>query len=169
MKENQKMENARAAALQLVDQLGDDDQFSLLPFSGAPEWALQRAGIKQDRAAAKEKIAALYPHDGTALYDAIAAAYAAHLASQDQDSERISAIVVLTDGEDKDSKISLEDLLKQIKFDNERHTIRVFTIAYGDDAKKDILTQIADATQAKFYAGNQQNIRQVLREISTFF
>jgi hypothetical protein len=60
-------------------------------------------------------------------------------------------------------------LLRQIKFDNERHTIRVFTIAYGDDAKKDILTQIADATQAKFYAGNQQNIRQVLREISTFF
>ena len=169
MKENQKMENARAAALQLVDQLGDDDQFSLLPFSGAPEWALQRAGIKQDRAVAKEKIAALYPHDGTALYDAIAAAYAAHIASQDQDSERISAIVVLTDGEDKDSKISLEDLLKQIKFDNERHTIRVFTIAYGDDAKKDILTQIADATQARFYAGNQQNIRQVLREISTFF
>jgi len=169
MKENQKMENARAAALQLVDQLGDDDQFSLLPFSGTAEWALQRVAIKAGRNQAKEKISALYPHDGTALYDAISTAYAAHLASQDQDSERISAIVVLTDGEDKDSKLALDDLLKQIKFDNERHTIRIFTIAYGDDAKKDILTQIADATQAKFYAGNQQNIRQVLREISTFF
>jgi Ca-activated chloride channel family protein len=169
MKENQKMENARAAALQLVDQLGDDDQFSLLPFSGAPEWALQRAGVKQDRAVAREKIGAMYPHDGTALYDAISAAYAAHLASQDQDKERISAIVVLTDGDDRDSKLRLDDLLQQIKFDNERHTIRVFTIAYGDDAKKDVLTKIADATQAKFYAGNQQNIRQVLREISTFF
>jgi Ca-activated chloride channel family protein len=169
MKDNQKMENARAAALQLVDQLGDDDQFSLLPFSGAPEWAFQRVGVKQGRAMAKERLGGLYPHDGTALYDSISAAYAAHLASQDQDKERISAIVVLTDGEDRDSKLGLDDLLRQIKFDNERHTIRVFTIAYGDDAKKDILTQIADATQAKFYAGNQQNIRQVLREISTFF
>lgn len=169
MKENQKMENARAAALQLVDQLSDDDQFSLLPFSGTPEWAFQRLGIRAGRDSAKEKVGSLYPHDGTALYDAISTAYASHLASQDQDAERISAIVVLTDGEDRDSKMSLDDLLKQIKFDNERHTIRVFTIAYGDDAKKDVLTKIADATQAKFYAGNQQNIRQVLREISTFF
>lgn len=169
MKENQKMENARAAALQLVDQLSDDDQFSLLPFSGAPEWAFQRLGIRAGRENAKEKVGSLYPHDGTALYDAISTAYASHLASQDQDAERISAIVVLTDGEDRDSKLSLDDLLKQIKFDSERHTIRVFTIAYGDDAKKDVLTKIADATQAKFYAGNQQNIRQVLREISTFF
>jgi Ca-activated chloride channel family protein len=169
MKENRKMENARAAALQLVDQLSDDDQFSLLPFSGAPEWALQRTGVKEGRALAKEKLGAMYPHDGTALYDAISIAYAAQLATQDQDKERISAIIVLTDGDDQDSKLRLDDLLQQIKFDNERHTIRVFTIAYGDDAKKDVLTTIADATQAKFYAGNQQNIRQVLREISTFF
>jgi Ca-activated chloride channel homolog len=169
MKENRKMENARAAALQLVDQLSDDDQFSLLPFSGTPEWAMQRVSIREGRNQAKEKLAGLYPHDGTGLYDAISMAYASHLASQNQDAERISAIVVLTDGEDEGSKISLDELLTQIKFDNERHTIRVFTIAYGDDAKKDILTQIADATQAKFYAGNQQNIRQVLREISTFF
>jgi Ca-activated chloride channel family protein len=169
MSENKKMENARAAALQLVDQLSDDDQFSLLPFSGSAEWALKRTSMRDSRALAKEKLAALYPHDGTALYDAIANAYAAHLSSQDQDAERISAIVVLTDGEDRDSKLSLDDLLKQIKFDSEHHTIRVFTIAYGDDAKKDILTKIADTTQAKFYAGNQENIRQVLREISTFF
>jgi len=65
--------------------------------------------------------------------------------------------------------MSLDQLLKEIQFDNEHHTIRVFTIAYGADARKDILQQIADATQAKSYAGNQQNIRSILREISTFF
>src|SRR4029077_14063570 len=50
MRENRKMENARAAALQLVDQLSDDDQFSLLPFSGTPEWAMQRVSIREGRA-----------------------------------------------------------------------------------------------------------------------
>jgi Ca-activated chloride channel family protein len=169
MKESQKMENARPAALQLVDLLRDEDQFSLLPFNATPRWSLQRVPMKTGRDLAKERIAALYPSGGTALYDAIAEAYKAHLDAQNLDAERISAIVVLTDGADTDSKLSLEDLLKQIQFDNERHTIRVFTIAYGDDAKKDVLKQIADATQAKFYEGNQQNIRQVLREIATFF
>jgi Ca-activated chloride channel family protein len=169
MKEAGKMENARPAALQLVDALGDADEFSLLPFSEHPEWALQHAAMTTDRNIAKERIAALWPDAGTALYDAISKSYAAHLESRERDSEKISAIVVLTDGADTDSTISLDQLLQQIRFDNERHTIRVFTIGYGNDVKKEILQQIADATQAKFYEGNQQNIRAVLRDIATFF
>lgn len=169
MQEQQKMENARAAALQLVDNLGDDDQFSLLPFSDAPHWAIQRAAMKTARDDARNRIGALAPGGGTALYDAIAGAYKAQLANREQDSEKISAIVVLTDGADTNSTGTLDNLIQQIKFDNETHTIRVFTIAYGDDARSDILQRVADATQAKFYKGNQQNIRQVLREISTFF
>src|SRR5260221_705192 len=169
MNEQQKMDNARAAALQLADDLGDDDQFSLLAFSSKSAWALQRVAMRDGRQQAKATIGSLYASGGTALYDSIAEAYDAHLQSGEQDAEKISAIVVLTDGADTDSTLSLEQLLQRIRFDNEGHTIRVFTIAYGSDAKKDVLQQIADATQAKFYAGNQQNIRQVLREIATFF
>ena len=98
---------------------------------------MQRDGEDGPRGSQKQ-IAALFREGGTALYDAIAAAYGAHLRSQIRIGA-ISAIVVLTDGEDNDSKISLEDLLQRIKFDNERQTVRVFTIAYGGDAKKDIL------------------------------
>ena len=169
MNEQKKLENARAGALQLVSLLGDDDQFSLLPFSSRAKWALQRAEMKKDRATAERAVQGLYAGGRTALYDAIAEAYRAHLASADADAERISAIVVLTDGEDTDSHTSLDELLKQIRFDNERQTVRVFTIAYGSDAKEDILKQIADATQARSYKGNQENIRSILREISTFF
>lgn len=77
--------------------------------------------------------------------------------------------MVLTDGADTKSQIALEDLLDQIRFDNEGKTIRVFTIGYGPDARKDVLEAIADATQAKFYAGTPENIRSVFKEISTFF
>ena len=48
-------------------------------------------------------------------------------------------------------------------------TIRIFTIAYGRDAKQDILRNIAEATQAKSYEGNPKNIVDVFRDISTFF
>jgi Ca-activated chloride channel family protein len=103
------------------------------------------------------------------LYDAIAMAYRDEMAFEEKNPGRIAAIVVLTDGEDRDSHMPLDELLKLIQFDNEHHTIRVFTIAYGGDARKDILKQIADATQAKSYEGNPQNIRTILRDISTFF
>ena len=40
-------------------------------------------------------------------------------------------------------------LLAKIHPDAETHTIRIFTIAYGQDARRDVLQQMADATQGK--------------------
>ncbi len=82
---------------------------------------------------------------------------------------RITAVVLLTDGEDTDSHLKLDQLLAMIRFDSERRTIRVFTIAYGADADVKILQSIADATQAKSYKGTPENIRNVFRDIATFF
>lgn len=47
--------------------------------------------------------------------------------------------------------------------------MRVFTIAYGKDAKKDVLQQIAEATQGRAFDGKPEDIRQVFRDISMFF
>ena len=77
--------------------------------------------------------------------------------------------MVLTDGADTESKMHLNDLMQRIQYDGETQTIHVFTIAYGKDAKKDILRQIAEATQAKSYDGTPKNIVEVFKDISTFF
>ena len=86
-----------------------------------------------------------------------------------KNADKISAIVVLTDGADTHSKLKLDQLLSMIRSDNETRTIRVFTIGYGSAAQKDVLQKIADATQAKYYIGKPENIREVFRDISTFF
>src|SRR5262249_52188123 len=84
-------------------------------------------------------------------------------------SERIAAVVVLTDGADTDSKLPLPQLLNRIRSDSEKRSIRVFTIGYGKDAKEDVLRQIADVTRAKYYKGDPKNIREVFKDIATFF
>ena len=111
----------------------------------------------------------LFADGGTALYDAIDMAYQRMTADHAAESDRIAAIVVLSDGEDTHSKLKLEPLLQRIRFDGETRAIRVFTIAYGKDAKKDVLQQIAEATQARSFEGKAENIRTVFRDISTFF
>jgi hypothetical protein len=63
----------------------------------------------------------------------------------------------------------LSDLMDRIRYDGETHKIHVFTIAYGKDARKDILAQIAEATQAKSYEGTPETIVGVFKDISTFF
>ncbi|HVO64735.1 MAG TPA: VWA domain-containing protein [Terriglobales bacterium] len=170
MNEDQKIQNAREGARQLVSLLSEGDHLSLLPFNTNLAWAGQDISIKTGRDDLKRTISSLFAQGGTALYDAIDTGYQ-YLLQQNTSgsSDSILSVVVLTDGQDTESKTQLNDLMGRIRFDGERHNIHVFTIAYGKDARKDILGQIAQATQAKFYEGTPQNIVGVFKDISTFF
>lgn len=167
MKDNNKMPNAKLGARQLVSLLDSTDYLSILPFSSSPTWAGRDMLIRDSRDDASRTIDSFFASGGTALYDSIASAYQSLLDAPK--AGKISAIIVLTDGADTDSQTTLADLLSKIRFDNEKNTIRVFTIGYGQDAVKDVLKSIADATQAKFFEGTPENIQSVFKEISTFF
>ena len=170
MNENRKIQNAREGAKQLVNLLSDGDRLSLLPFNSRLNWASQNLLIKTGRDELSRTIDSLFAQGGTALYDSIDAGYQ-YLLTQNRprESDSILSVVVLTDGEDTESKMHLNELMDRIRYDGETHTIHVFTIAYGKDARKDILKQIADATQAKSYEGTPENIVGVFKDISTFF
>ena len=168
MSENNKIQNAREGAKQLVQLLDDGDTFSFLPFSSELHWAQRDASVKDERPRLNVQIDSLFAGGGTALYDAIDAAYQ-QLATAPPGDSKIQAVVVLTDGEDTQSRMKLQELMQRIQYNGETRAIHIFTIAYGKDARKDILQKIADATQAKFYEGTPQNIVGVFRDISTFF
>lgn len=170
MNDDRKIQNAREGAKQLVDLLSDNDRLSLLPFNSKFAWSGQNLPIKTGRPTLNSTIDSLFAQGGTALYDSIDEAYQ-YLLNQTREGEAdsILSVVVLTDGEDTESKMHLNALMDRIRYDGETHKIHVFTIAYGKDARKDILGQIADATQAKSYQGTPENIVGVFKDISTFF
>jgi Ca-activated chloride channel homolog len=168
MNEDSKIQNAREGAKQLVQLLDDGDTFSFLPFSSELHWAQRNASVKEERPRLNAQIDSLFAGGGTALYQAIDAAYQ-QLAMAPPGDSKIQAVVVLTDGEDTQSRMKLEELMERIRYNGETRAIHIFTIAYGKDARKDILQKIADSTQAKFYEGTPQNIVGVFRDISTFF
>ena len=167
MREEKRMENAKVGAAELLTMLGDEDTFSLLTFNNQLSWAMQGQGLKSGREEAQRRVKGLFPQGGTALYDAIADAHGKLMASAKADT--ITAVVVLTDGADTDSKMKLEELLSKIKPDYEKTPIRVFTIGYGKGANMKILKSIADSTNAKAYEGTAENIRAIFKEIATFF
>jgi Ca-activated chloride channel family protein len=168
MNDENKMQNAKVGARQLVQMLDDGDTFSFLPFSSELHWSGQDVSVKQGREQVLQQIDSLFAGGGTALYDSIDAAYQ-HLAAVKDPDAKIQSVVVLTDGADTQSSMKLNELMERIQYNGETRAIHVFTIAYGHDAKKDVLQKIADATQAKFYEGTPQNIVDVFRDISTFF
>ena len=165
----ERIQNARTGALQLLEALSDADQFTFVPFSATVSFAFEGVELKADRQRAKSAIEGVYADGGTALYDAIGAAFDRQMSIGSQKGDKIHAVVVLTDGEDTNSRTRVDQLLQRILSDNERKQIRVFTIGYGNEANEKVLKQIADATQAKYFKGTPQNIRSVFREIATFF
>jgi Ca-activated chloride channel family protein len=166
MQDESKMTSAKAGAKQLVSLLSDKDDFSLLPFSTTSNWATMDKPVTSERKTVDDAIDSLFPGGETALYDSIGEGYK-HL--QQRPSDHIRALVVLTDGEDNKSSESLTQLMADIHADSETHTIRIFTIAYGHDARRDVLQQVANSTQGKAYDGTPANIVEVFRDISTFF
>jgi Ca-activated chloride channel family protein len=167
MGEGGKMSAARAGAQQLISMLDDEDQLSLLPFSTTMRWVAQDLPLAQKRQQAVATVDALFADGDTLLYDSIDAGYE-YLASHPR-ADRISAVVVLTDGEDSKSRLKIDALIAKLRARRESTPIRVFTIGYGADARKDVLKRIADETRATFNEGTPQNIHKVFQEIATFF
>jgi Ca-activated chloride channel family protein len=90
---------------------------------------------------------------GTPLYDAIALAY--DEMSDRAEPGRINAIVVLSDGQDTDSTMSLDSLLAKIgtaaREGGDDAPVRIFPIAYGEGADTSALQRIAEATGGQWF------------------
>jgi len=166
MKQGNRIGHAREGAAKLLSVMGDADKFSLLAFNHEVHWISQDLKLKEQRSLAEKQVNTLIANGGTALYDAVASAYE-HL-SKNLQPDKIAAIVVLSDGADRNSELSLEKLEKLVEL-GENSPIRIFPIGYGKGAELKVLSRIADATQTKAYKGETKDIEKIFRDISTFF
>ena len=105
----------------------------------------------------------------TTLYDTALQAY--NDLKQNGDPRHIRAVVLLTDGKDTKSSVSLQTVIDQIGGTGQEggNAIKVFTIAFGSDADKDVLKQLAEPTGGKQYDSDPKTIMQVYGDIATFF
>ncbi|WP_235038089.1 substrate-binding and VWA domain-containing protein [Microbacterium sp. 18062] len=109
---------------------------------------------------------------GTPLYDAIATAYDAM--KERAEPGRINAIVVLSDGQDTDSSISLDSLIAKIgqssREGGDAAPVRIFPIAYGEGADTNALDRIAEATGGQWFdASDSERIDLVFASVINNF
>jgi Ca-activated chloride channel family protein len=169
MNDEGKLARASEGLLVFLRQFSARDRVGLIGFSERAYTIVPVGEVRTNRAALRSAATTLTAAGGTAVYDATQQAIGAVAALRD--STRINAVVVLTDGEDNASSLSasaLESRLKQ-RAENQERNIRVFTIAYGKHANKDVLEQIAAAAGGEAYEGDPKQIVEVYREISSFF
>lgn len=147
---------------------GDLERVGLMEFSSEVRVVEPVAELGENRGRLQAHIAGLEAGGKTALLDAVRVAY--QDLRERNDAERINAIVVMTDGRENASKVSLRRLLREIERGNrEGPPIVVFAIAYGEDADYDVLQELAEASGGQVRKGDLETIRQLYKILSSYF
>jgi Ca-activated chloride channel family protein len=163
-----KISGAKQGLTEFAGLLSDGDSMGLTVFSDSANVLTPVSPLGPKRHQVLNAINAITAQGSTRLYDTIAEQEASLTALP---STNIKALVVLTDGMDNVSTLTLDQLVSKVSPTgvNAGDGVKIFTIAYGTDADTTALTNIANAAGGQEYAGNTENIVQVYDTISQFF
>jgi len=112
----------------------------------------------------------LYASGNTPLYDAICQSVnlVDQMQREDEDNEerRLYGIVLLSDGQDTSSDLSQNQMFNCLPSGESVTSVKIFTIAYGEDADKDLMLRIANRTNGKTFSGDPESIEGIYNAIS---
>ncbi|GIG68039.1 VWA domain-containing protein [Phytomonospora endophytica] len=153
-----RLEAAKQAAVSALGRLHPQDELALWEFSDEAALGtrlpyhelrpLREVGDSTDDAA--EVINGLNADGGTALYTTVRAAH--EYMVEHTDPEKITAVVILTDGKNEYSADNdLGRLLTEVDAANLERSVRVFSIAFGEQADFTTLDKISETSRATAY------------------
>ena len=139
-----KMDQARAAALQVLEGLDDGEAFNIIDYSSSVSSFASRPVIKDSQAitAARRYLASIRPAGGPNIHDALLEAL-----NQPPAASMLPIVLFVTDGLatiGRTREVEIRDMVEQANV----HKRRVFTFGVGHDVNVPLLDRIADRTRA---------------------
>jgi Ca-activated chloride channel family protein len=170
MNDENRLKRAKDGLSTFLREVSPNDRVGLTIFSERVQPLVPIAPVRSNRGRLQRTIHDLIADGGTAIFDATA--NGTETVRRLNDRERINAVVLLTDGEDTDSSLSIDDVVQRLDAQGDSESaVRVFTIAFSASAvgAEDALKRIAAASGGQAYQGSTQDIETVYRSISSFF
>jgi Ca-activated chloride channel family protein len=148
--EGAKLEKARQAAAMAVDKLNDDDFFSLVTYDDQTDLLIppERVGGRDHREELKAKIHRIQSGGSTGLHAGVT--LGAKQVRRFFEKERVNRVILLSDGIANVGPSSTPDLARlgrELRTDG----ISVSTVGLGDDYNEDLMTALAEASNANYY------------------
>lgn len=168
------LKQAKVGARTFFESIPPADRARVLFFSNRMSWASESfEALSAARTKLAQAVEEAIANGGTALYDAVLEAMKP---GAGEPEGAIRAVVLLTDGEDTDSKTSLDAVLKAVASGREGGDTaraaappRLFTIGYGRSIDAEVLKKLAEAGGGAYFSGDPKNIRSVYAELASFF
>ena len=151
----EQLKDAQEAAGGFVDALGPLDQALVMDFD---DRVFLIQDLTQDKAALREAATSTEALGGTALYDALHAAF-----RKLRGIEGRKAIVLLSDGDDSASQVTFERILEEAKGEG----ILIYPIGLGGAVRKGVLKELGDVTGGRsFFVGKAAELAEAYGAIA---
>lgn len=154
-----------------IEQLGPKDQIALIDFDSEVRAPVKADGTPAGRDRGLQFVSSLKDQGATKLYDASLAGR--NWLQKNLRPDAINAVLVLTDGDDSGSSISIDQLQQELKksgFTSDQR-IGFFTIGYGEEGEfnPEVLKAIAEQNGGYYSQGKPETIAQVLNKLQLEF
>jgi len=169
--EGEKIKSARQATAEFLSRLHPDDRVALMAFADSVSTLAEPSRVGDVSESLASRVSTLLANGNTALHDAVC--QATEMANQLQAADeaagesRLYGVVLLSDGEDTVGKPSSGQMFATcLPANPEANGVKVFPIAFGDDADTQTLERIASVTGGSLYSANPASIQNVYLSIS---
>jgi len=166
-----KIRSATDATVKFLKRLQVNDIVGVLTFNNTVVELSKPQRVGEVREELSKRVENLIAGGGTALYDAVCHATELMKDLQQDDlkrgDNRLYGIVLLSDGEDTSSQITENEMfLKCLPASAEAENVKIFPIAFGADANKKVLKQIAKVTGGQLWEADPDSIDKIYLKIS---
>ena len=163
------MDNAKRGALEFIRSMKPRDQLRVVIFNHEITDLVPLAEVRECGEMALSQVEGVFAEGNTALHDVAASSYAGLLELQRAEPHRRYCIVLLSDGKDTASRINRHDFLDGLPSGEDYEVPKIYSIAYGSEADKDILAEISNRTNARLFASSPEEILKTYKELSANF
>ena len=169
MSNDGKIDQARDAALAFLKNMEPTNRVGLTIFNDQVEVRVPLGNFESTQEQLTSHIKSLRASGGTELYEAVRDT--AKTLTDETESNRIRAIVLLSDGADTGSNgVVLNDAVNALLAShNSLNPVIFIPVAYGADADINALNALARASNTKVQSGDPKSILGVLQIISSYF
>lgn len=167
----EKIRAATDATVNFLRRLDPSDRVRVVPFSDrvsnlGPAMEVSKTADKTSR-----EVRALFAAGGTALNVAVCRAVEVlerlQLVDRADGEGRLYGVVLLSDGQNTDDSTTDNQIFTRCLPNHpEAEGVKVFPIAFGDDADVEVLQRIADVTGGKMYKADPDSLERIYLRIS---
>jgi len=169
--EGPKIQSATEATAGFLDRLDPDDEVALLTFDDDVVALSEPQPVRNVVEGLSSRVRSLIADGNTALYAAVCEAVEIAAAIKEEDlaggESRLYGVVLLSDGEDTVGEPTENQMFVTCLPTNaEADGVKIFPIAFGEDAAEEVLARIADVTGGRMYKADPASISNVYLSIS---